>query len=167
MKLTWAWMPILVTPLLLSGGCSTPPTAEEVASWKQASSDLAAEIGNIQADLILVEDPVQRAEMQATLDEIAPTVDRLNQAVQQAESGGDVGWGLLEGALAVAAGFFPGVGMLIPFVRSARRLGQKKVFDVVLAGGGPKNPDAAKTAMAEDPKLMAEFQVWKAANGAK
>ncbi len=166
MRIAWAWTPVLTLPLLLGGQCQFAPTDEEVAGWKQASADLAAEIGNIQADLILVEDPVQRAKIERALAEIAPTVDRLNDAVQRAESGGDVGWGLLEGALLVAAGFFPWAAAIVPFVRSARRIAQKKVFDVVLAGGGPKNPDAAKAAMATDPKLMAEFEVWKASSGA-
>ncbi len=155
MRIAWAWMPVL-----LIAGCAA--SSAELASWKEASNALAAEVVNIQGELMLVEDPVQRARLQQELAEIKPAVDRLNQAVQQAESGGDVGWGLLEGALAVAAGFFPVIGFTIPLVRSARRLAQKKVFDVVLAGGGPKDKDAAKAAMAKDPKLMAEFEVWKA-----
>jgi hypothetical protein len=125
-------------------------TSEELQQWQQASAVLTEEVQNIRTDLILVDDPVERAKLEARLNEIEPYVEQANAIIQDAQSGGDVGWGLLEASIAVAAGFFPGLGVLIPLVRSARRT-SKALIASVAAGGGPVEPEAARAALNTDP----------------
>jgi hypothetical protein len=125
-------------------------TSEELADWQHASQVLTDEVNTIRTELIYVKDPVERAKLEVRLDEIEPYVAQANDIIQNAKSGGDVGWGLLEAAVAVAAGFFPGIGVLIPLVRSARRT-SRALIKTVEVGGGPVDPEAAGAALDLDP----------------
>ena len=140
---------IVCLSAVLACGCATM-SSEDLDKWQQASATLTEEVQNIRTDLILVDDPVERAKLEARLDEIEPYVEQANAIIQDAKSGGDVGWGLLEAAIAVAAGFFPTIGVLIPLVRSARRT-SKALITSVAAGGGPADPMAAGAALDTDP----------------
>ena len=139
----------VVLSAVLVCGCASM-TSEELADWQHASQVLTEEVNTIRTELVYVKDPVERAKLEVRLDEIEPYVAQANDIIQNAKSGGDVGWGLLEAAVAVAAGFFPGIGILIPLVRSARRT-SKALITSVAAGGGPAEPDIARVALDADP----------------
>ena len=142
-------------------GCANI-TSEELANWQAASAVLTEEIQTVRNELYLTEDPVARAKLEAVLDEIQPRLEQANAIIQEAQSGGDVGWGLLEGALAVAAGFFPGLGVLIPLVRSARRTSRALITSVE-AGGGPVEPETARAALNTDPSARKFYDANKVA----
>jgi hypothetical protein len=138
----------IVLAAVLMCGCANI-TSEELADWQQASAYLTNEIQTIRSELELTEDPVVRAKLEAALDDIQPHLEEANRIIQSAQTGGDVGWGLLEAAVAVAAGFFPGIGVLVPLVRSARRTSRALITSVE-AGGGPTDPLAAGAALDAD-----------------
>jgi outer membrane murein-binding lipoprotein Lpp len=144
----------IVLSVVLLAGCTL--SQEELADVKETAKILNEEVANIKTDLMLIEDPVERAKMEARLNEIEPYVTQVNDVIQGAESGSDAAWGVLETAMTVAAGFFPGLGFMIPLVRSARRT-TKAIVESVDQGGGPVNPDAARKALEANPKARATY----------
>lgn len=144
------------------------PTQEqqaELAQWKQTAAEFTAEASKLRQDLILINDPAQRASIEKRLDEIEPIISALNTAIQNAQTPADVGWGVLEWGAATAAIFFPPAAIAVPLLRSLRRLKNvvvPAIFNSVKAGGGPAHPDAAKPVLAAVPEAKALFDTWKA-----
>jgi hypothetical protein len=69
-------------------------TDQELGAWKQSAQILNDEVGNIRSELAFVEDPVERAKLEQRLNEIEPYVSQVNQTIQEATTGSDMGWGL-------------------------------------------------------------------------
>lgn len=142
------------------------PGSEQLAAWQDASTQLGQEIQQVQVELATVEDPVQRASLEAKLQILMDMHTRLDAAIQDAETSKDAGWALLETAVGVAGGFFPPALLALPFIRTARK-SLPNIMAAVEAGGGVVNPQAAKAALKADPKAYATLQAWKAKNGHK
>jgi outer membrane murein-binding lipoprotein Lpp len=131
-------------------GCKTI-TPDQLANIKATAQTLNSEVNNLRSDFDLMDDPVTRAMAKAQLDEIAPYVTQINDTVQDATTGGELGWELLYTGLTVLAGFVPGAGIMIPLVNSARRV-TKSLIASVDAGGGVSNPEVARASLDMDPK---------------
>lgn len=169
MKREWTYAILLVISMGLSAvwvatlpGCATT-TPEELQAAKNTAQILAEELGNTRAELSYTEDPVVRAKLQKAIDDAEPYVKRINAVIQEAETGGDMAWGLLETALTVAAGFFPGIGLAVPLIRSVRR-STKRIMVAVDDGGGVVNGEAALKSLVKDPKALKLYTTLK--NGA-
>lgn len=147
--------------VLAIGGCGSGPSSEELIMWQDSAAQMTAEVNQIRADLILIDDPVQRAKLQQQLDLMQPSIDLLNDAIQKAETANDAKWNFVETIGLIAAGLIPGGTIAYPLIRSARRT-LPAVFDSIAAGGGPKDGDAAKAALAESPAARAAYERWKA-----
>jgi outer membrane murein-binding lipoprotein Lpp len=152
---------VVVLAAVLVCGCAA--SQQQIDQWKEASASMSSEIAALQADLTLIEDPVERAKLQQRLGAMQPIVERLNSAVQQAETAGDVGWNVADAAAGLATGFFPMLAPLWLAIRAAKRQRKTvaKVFESVNAGGGPQDPDAARATLSDDPAAYTAFKRWK------
>ncbi|MHC4094391.1 MAG: hypothetical protein ACYSVY_29665 [Planctomycetota bacterium] len=160
----------LILAVVLVAGCALfqgPPTSEPdpvLDGWKQASADARSEYGALKADLVVVTDPVERAKMEKRLGELEPIIAGLDAAVQNAETRGDVGWGLLETGLASASAAgvpFAGWAWILARLLRRKKKALKGTFDTIRASGGPADPAKAKEAMKASPEARAEYVKWK------
>lgn len=147
-----------------------PGCVWDLEAVKRESAFLKSEIVRLQLELdaVAADDPLQAdkvAKIQATIDTITPSIDRLNGIIADMQaagwSGGLGDW--LEIAALIAVGFVPGGAIAVPFIRSARR-SLDHVFDSVNKGEGIVNPALAKSKLQSDPATYLRFLKWKAAN---
>ena len=161
-------LPLLALLLILPlAGCNP----EDVAQLKQQSSalreqaDLAKEdYNNLLSEyreLVAAGATEKAASVLSALEDKADEIDTIHSSiislddkVQNAESG----WDIAEGIVSVAAGFIPGIGVMLPIVRTFRRRFQNTVA-AVSAAGGPKDPFAADRAL--DPKTKAAISTFR------
>lgn len=101
---------VLAVLALVPQGCDYP-------GLKTSATTLREEVDAIRNDLDVVQDPAKRARLQARLDEIAPIVQQLADAIERAEGEGEAWWELAEGLGLILTGGVGAVG-----VRALRRL---------------------------------------------
>ena len=142
------------------GGCAS---AGDINAWQSTATAAREEVQRLRVDLAGVEDPAQRAALEAQIQVMERIAQRFEDAISNAEDSDDAMWATGETALAVAAGFFPPLLAFLPVVRTLRRQ-RSVIFKSVAAGGGPSDPDTAKAVLSSDAAAYAAFQKWKADN---
>lgn len=158
MTIRFLVLPILILALV---GCQATP--EQIAAWQSDLSFAEAEIAQMKADIAANPDSPAAAKALAVLEWMEPWAAKLKTNLTEAEDGGDVVWGILETIVGAIAGS-TGLGAIaIPIIRSMRRT-TDRVFASVAAGGGPKDPTAARKMLSVDPVAYARYKAWEAAH---
>jgi len=159
---------ILAIAIMAGAGCFGDRD-EKLLALQQFSASIHEEIGLARADLAMISDPSERARLEKWLNWAESVAGRTDQEIQKAQDLGDAGWGVGEMIVAVVGGFFPPALMALPLIRAFRRNRRnlQSVFKSVDAGGGVKNPDAARTVLGENGgSAYLAFKAWREANGA-
>lgn len=154
---------------MFSDAPATPEQVEQLNRWKAISNDLIGESATLQQEIVAATDPEDRAKLEEQLASTQAQLEMANAAIQNAETPGDVGWGLLEVGLTATTAFFPPAGIALIILRSLKRLSKKTVpaiFESIKTGDGPKNPEAAKIALLKDPEARALYEKWRDAQPA-
>ena len=150
---------VCVLAVSLAGCVTTSP--EDLATWQQTSAVLQEELTALEVDLLTVQDPIERASLQAKLAETKRIAAIFDTAIQSASDSADAPFAFAETALAVAGGFFPPALLALPFIRTLRRQ-RKSIFTAVAAGGGVVDPEKAKASLKTDPGAIAALAKFKA-----
>lgn len=146
-------------------GCPTMATDKQLGVMRDSVVVLKEEMQKNKQDLAVVEDPVERAKLEAAIDTQLRQIKLLEGALLKAETMADVKWTTAEAILGVVGGFFPPALLGLPWIRMLRRQ-RTAIFESVRAGGGPANPDAARmNLMNNSPGARKAFKNWKKANG--
>jgi hypothetical protein len=151
---------VCLSAVLLCGCASITPA--ELAAWQETSATLTEEIRTYHEELAADPTIEEKERILAALAWAQPRLEQANAVIQDAQTGGDVGWGLLEVGVGVLIGFFPVLGALGPLVRSARRVSRSLIASVQ-AGGGPANPEVARKALDVDPAARKFYDANKVA----
>ncbi len=154
---------VLVLSATLAGCQATSP--EDLAMWQQTSTVLQEEMTAMEIELLTVQDPIERASLQAKLAETKRVAGIFDTALQSASDSADAPFAFMETAVAVAGGFFPAALLALPFIRTLRRQ-RHSIFTAVAAGGGVVDPAKAKASLKSDPGAIIALAKFKA-NGAE
>jgi len=144
---------------------------EQMSQWQTLGTLMEQNITDTQQQLSLVTNPIDRAALQARLDKMKEVAQGFNSAldtltVVEDPAPGDTGLAATEAILTAAAGLTGGLSLLgIPFVRLFRQ--RKMIFAAVDAGGGVKDPAAAKLKLVENQAAWKSLQTHQKKNGVK
>lgn len=144
--------------------CGTAATDEELSMWQDTGTILREEIQESKRELASIEDPFERAGMVAKIERMEKFVIIFDDALQSAEDQLDAKFAFGEAAIGAAAGFFPPLGLLLPWVRTLRRQ-RHSIFKAVAAGGGVVDKAEAKKVLGMDTAAVVALAKFKAVNG--
>jgi len=150
---------------IIGFGCAmTPDAAEQLAGQANSANNsigvISEEIAGLRADLeaLNAEDPEAADAAAALIDLIDSKADEIERwqgvlddataKLAQAEDG----WDLAEIIMGVGAGLFPPLAVGVPILQRSRRAFEGVIASVA-AGGGPKDAQAVRDAMAHYPGL--------------
>jgi len=140
-------------------------TDQQLGIMQDSIAVLEQEIVSNRKDLVVVTDPVQRAELEAAIDTQLKQVRIFKAALDKAENMADAKWTTGEAVIGMIGTFFPPALLALPWIRTLRRQ-RTAIFDSIKAGGGPKDPDAAKLSLLKQPAARKAFLKWKNGSGA-
>ena len=151
---------VVCSTLAMSGAECEQGAQQQMTQWQTLNQLMVDNIADTQAKLYLVNNPIDRAALQARLDKMKEVSQGFNEAlgtltVIPDPAPLDTEASMLEAALVALAGVTGGATLLgVPFIRLFRQ--RKMIFAAVDAGGGVKDPAAAKL------KLVENQAAWKA-----
>ena len=145
-------------------GCGPSTTNDQLMVIQDSIAMLKEEIGRNQQDLAVVNDPVQRAKLDAANELMLKQIVIFENALKDAEDMTDARWGMGEAVIGILGGFFPPALLALPWIRTLRRQ-RSAIFKAVSAGGGVVDKRAAKAVLKDNPAAVAALAKWKTANG--
>ncbi len=155
---------VLVVSMSLTA-CGPAATDQQLGIMQDSVAVLEQEIVSNRKDLVVVTDPVQRAKLEAAINTQLKQVRILKVALDKAENMADAKWTTGEAVIGMIGTFFPPALLALPWIRTLRRQ-RTAIFDSIKAGGGPKDPDAAKLSLFKQPAARKAFVKWKNGSGA-
>lgn len=155
---------ILIIAVVFVAGCASLPNDQELALWKQQSAALTRDIAEVEIQLSAVSDPIERAGLQAKLQQMKSFAARLDTGIQDAQTAGEARSAALDALLWGVAGAIPGFGLAVPLIKRGFSVANH-LMKSVDAGGGVKDGAAASAELMKSPAAAKAFQKHKAANG--
>ena len=143
--------------------CGTTATDEDLRMWQDSATILREEIQESKRELASIEDPFERAGMQAKIERMERFVIIFDDALQSAEDELDAKFAFGEAAIGAIGGFFPPALLAMPWIRTLRRQ-RHSIFKAVAAGGGVVNKAEAKAVLATNPAAVVALAKFKAGN---
>lgn len=143
--------------------------SDQFETWQTLGAQMEQNITDTENQLHLINDPVERAAVQARLNKMKEISGKFNDTlgtitVVDDPAEGDAGLAAVEAALTAAAGLTGGATLLaVPFVRLFRQ--RKQIFKAVDAGGGVVDPAAAKLKLVENQAAWKALQDFQKQNG--
>ncbi len=118
------------------------------------------EVKRNQLDLATIVDPFDRKALEDKNEWMLKQITIFEESFASAKDAADAKWSTAEAILGVIGGFFPPALIGLPIIRTLRRQ-RTAIFDSIKAGGGPKDPTAARLALHENPSARKAFKRWK------